>query len=160
MSLIDNHKIHIVLSMVKPKWILHLCWKCVYSGLQMTLACGLTLAPFLVHPNTLRARTRDTERERERERERDVAMWISKEQAKLQKQRERGIERDDRNGKGYGDQVCRITRHLVLVQLCLRAAGQSSSGERARVAGACEEGQARCWQIPSSCANGCQETIT
>jgi hypothetical protein len=36
----------------------------------MTLACGLTLAPFLVHPNTLRARTRDTERERERERER------------------------------------------------------------------------------------------
>ncbi len=122
MSLIDNHKIRVVLSMVKPK--------CFYSGLQMTLACGLTLAPFLVHPNTLRGRTR--------ERERDVA----KEQAKLQKQRERGIERDDRNGKGYGNQVCRITRRLVLVQPCLRAAGQSSSGERARVAGACEEGQA------------------
>jgi hypothetical protein len=151
MSLINNHKMHIVIRMVKPKWILHLCWKCFYSGLQMTVACGLTLAPFLVHPNILRGRTKERER---------CSMWSSKEQAKLQKQRERGIERDDRNGKGYGDQVCRITRSLARVQLCLRAAGQSSSGEQARVAGACEEGQARCWQIPSSCANSCEETIT
>jgi hypothetical protein len=29
-----------VVSMVKPKWILELCcWKCFYSGLHMTLEC-------------------------------------------------------------------------------------------------------------------------
>jgi hypothetical protein len=28
-----------LISMVKPKWILQLCWKCFYSGLHMTLEC-------------------------------------------------------------------------------------------------------------------------
>jgi hypothetical protein len=28
-----------VVSMVKPKWILQLCWKCFYSELHMTLEC-------------------------------------------------------------------------------------------------------------------------
>ncbi len=34
--------------------------------------------------------------------------------------REGHRERDDRNGKGYGEQVCKITRRLTLVQSCLR----------------------------------------
>jgi hypothetical protein len=29
------------ISMVKPKWILQLCWKCSYSGLHMTLDVGI-----------------------------------------------------------------------------------------------------------------------
>jgi hypothetical protein len=37
----------VVVSMVKPKWILQLCWKCFYSGLHMTLECRDTKLWFL-----------------------------------------------------------------------------------------------------------------
>ncbi len=44
---------HMVVSMVKPKWILPICRKCFYSGFHMTLECMDTkpLTRFWVHHN-------------------------------------------------------------------------------------------------------------
>jgi hypothetical protein len=47
------HWKHVVVTIVKPKWILQVCQKCSYSGHHMTLECRhyQTLAHFQVHHN-------------------------------------------------------------------------------------------------------------
>ncbi len=37
-----NWRYMVLITMLNPKWILHLCWKCFYNGLQMTLECRNT----------------------------------------------------------------------------------------------------------------------
>ncbi len=58
-----------VASMVKPKWILELCWKCFYSGFHKTLECRDTklFAQYCMPHNGSTLKGRANERKEEKE---------------------------------------------------------------------------------------------
>jgi hypothetical protein len=58
-----------VASMVKPKWILELCWKCFYSGFHKTLECRDTklFAQCCMPHNVSTLKGRANERKEEKE---------------------------------------------------------------------------------------------